>query len=102
MGDLKLQLKKQSSENLKPSESRLRRNQPGSQEIGALFREKRLAAGLSEEKVASYLGDITADTLSRYESGEKPISLSHVYALSNCLNVSTASVIKLITKFYRR
>lgn len=64
--------------------------------LGKLFREKRLAAGLTEADAAAYLESVSLRTYQLYESGEKSIPLSHIYALSNCLNVDPKVVFDII------
>jgi transcriptional regulator with XRE-family HTH domain len=70
-------------------------------EIGALFKGKRIEAGISEREVADYLGGLSLKTLHLYESGRKAIPLSHIFALSNCLNVSPRVISELVSKIWK-
>jgi transcriptional regulator with XRE-family HTH domain len=67
------------------------------EKIAGLFRRKRLKLDLPIGQVAAYLG-ITPRTLEAYETAKTGIPLSHIYGLSNCLNVSPEVVVKLIDK----
>lgn len=69
-----------------------------SERIGELIRNARIDLGLSEAEVASYVGGISTETLKKYESGRKSIPLSHIYALSNCLNISPKTIIQLLNR----
>lgn len=66
--------------------------------IGTLIRDARVSAKMSKECVAKYL-EISPSILDAYESGARSIPLSHIYALSNCLNISPAVILKTISKF---
>lgn len=63
--------------------------------LAALIRNARLDAQLSEETVAQYVG-VSISTLKAYETATKSIPLSHVYALSNCLNISPDVIVQLL------
>lgn len=77
-----------------------------SAEIGQLIHRTRIELGLSEAEVVSYLGEMSgtpsgkmsASLLKEYESGQKPIPLSHIHALSNCLSISPRTIIQLINR----
>jgi transcriptional regulator with XRE-family HTH domain len=69
--------------------------------IGEFIRQSREEAGLTEAAVVDYLGDISVETLKAYECGERSIPLNHLYALSNCLNVSPSAIVSLITRYYK-
>ncbi len=73
-----------------------------SRELGALFRDQRKLAGLTEKEVANYLGDISIVTLRAYESGTQPIPLSHIHALSNCLNISPKVLIGQVNRLSKK
>lgn len=88
MGDRKLK---------SPQERNSAKKTSVSQELGLLFKNQRLNMSMPEEQVASYLG-ISKETLLAYESGTRTIPLTHIYALSNCLNIDPKAVLKLINK----
>jgi len=54
--------------------------------IGVLLRQARLEAGKSQKECAKIV-DVSADTMSRYEYGKKPIPFAHLETLASFLNV---------------
>ncbi len=63
--------------------------------LADLIRSARIQSGQTEEAVAKYVG-IPVSTLRAYEAATKSIPLSHVYALSNCLNISPDVIVQLV------
>lgn len=63
--------------------------------LGPYMKKKRLAAGMSLQKVAAYL-EVSVKEIEQYEAGKKSIPLNRVYALSNCLNISPDEVTRLL------
>ena len=69
--------------------------------MGAFFRYKRLAAGISEKQVCHYLGLPSEMTLRSYEAGKASIPLNQMYALSNCLNIAPDEIMDLMHNLSR-
>lgn len=67
-----------------------------SAEIGKMVREKRNETGLQLKEVAKYIG-VSPLVLEAYESGVKRIPMNHIYALSNCLDISPAKIMRLLS-----
>jgi transcriptional regulator with XRE-family HTH domain len=82
---------------MKPSKKRATKLSSQSAQLGKFFRDERLKAGLSSETVSSYL-NIPQDVLEVYEQGLSTIPLNHIYALSNCLNISPELVVKKLDR----
>ncbi len=59
-------------------------------EIGCKIRALRLQAGLTQEKLAEYIG-ITFQQVQKYEKGITKVNLQKLQQLSIALNVPTAS-----------
>jgi ribosome-binding protein aMBF1 (putative translation factor) len=70
------------------------------QKIGQFFRDHRLAAGLSEEQLASELGLQSPEVLTDFETGAQPIPLDTIFAMTNVLNIPPEDVIELIMDLY--
>lgn len=61
-------------------------------EFGALLRERRLAIGMSQERLAGILG-ISFQQLQKYERGTNRMSLSRAVAACAALDVAIADLI---------
>lgn len=56
--------------------------------FGETIRELRLSHGLKQSELGEKIG-LGRSSISRIESGDKAVSIEVLYALSECLNVST-------------
>jgi ribosome-binding protein aMBF1 (putative translation factor) len=70
------------------------------QKVGQFFRDRRLAAGLSVEHLASELGLPSPEVLTDFETGAQPIPLDTIFAMTNVLNIPPEDVIELIMDLY--
>ena len=66
--------------------------------FGGFLKSKRLESGLSIEVVTGYIG-ASEDLLIAYESGERPVPLNKIYALSNCLSISPDEITDLVAAY---
>lgn len=63
--------------------------------LGRLFKKRRIAEGLTQKQVAGYLGSVSLKTYRNYELGRDRMPLSHIYALSNRLNIDPREIYTL-------
>ncbi len=63
--------------------------------LAKLVHQKRMESRLTEAAVASYVG-ISPIVLAAYEAGIRRIPMNHLYALSNCLNISPAAICLIV------
>lgn len=68
--------------------------------VAEFFRVHRLSSGQSQQQVVDALGLESLELLQRYESGETPIPLDDIFALTNLLNVPPEDVLGLIFDIY--
>ena len=66
-------------------------------EVHKLLRQQRVAKGLTQKNVADYLG-MTHSGYSKYERGERKISLDLIEKLSPILNLSFVMYDDLVTR----
>lgn len=64
--------------------------------LGVFLKNKRVLSKISKTVVCNYLMIDSEEVLDAYESGTKTIPLKHVYALSNCLNISPEETLTMI------
>ena len=69
-----------------------------SAELGTLFKEARSKSWLSREQVVSHIVGLSTGTLELYENGTLGIPLDDVFALANTLNISPASIQRLLLR----
>jgi transcriptional regulator with XRE-family HTH domain len=77
-----------------PVSKKVEKNQSDSS-LGSFIRQRRVESGLTLEEVATYL-EISVEAVVRYEEDKKQIPLNHLYALSNCLNISAELILRRI------
>jgi transcriptional regulator with XRE-family HTH domain len=65
--------------------------------VGQKIRQRRMLAGISQEKLASALG-ITFQQVQKYENGTNRVSASRLYAVSQFLKVPVSFFFDNITK----
>ncbi len=65
---------------------------PGDQRAGALLREARLRAGLTQQELADLLG-WSPDTLASYEIGRRGLRVAHLFAVAEALNLPPAALL---------
>ncbi len=76
-----------------PSSSKL---EVSRRQIGAFFRERRLASGQSPETIAEILGYPTTAQLMAFEQGMQSFPLDDIFTLTNTLNIAPEDVLALM------
>lgn len=65
--------------------------------IAAFFASRRRQAGVTETAAAAYL-ECPIEVLRAYESGEKALPMSSIYALANFLNVEPSEISAILAR----
>jgi len=71
-------------------------------EIAKFFRDRRIAAGLSEAEFVEAVGLEDLATLMAYESGRRSIPLDEVFGMTNVLNIPPEDIVGLIYDLCRQ